>query len=105
MHLAVRHPGRMLGLVIVDPVGAVPDGGLSDIEQNLTQRIRPELAARARALDERAMAGQGTAEASWTAWPSYDRGTEVNETGTEPGRRTGTCRAGRQPGVPGERRG
>jgi proline iminopeptidase len=57
MHLAVRHPDRVLGLVIADPLGAVPDGGLSDMEQNLTERIRAELAARARELDERATAG------------------------------------------------
>ena len=75
MHLAVRHPGRVAGLVIADPLGAVPDGGLSDMEQNLTARIRPELAARARELDERAMAGQGTAkdplESLAIVWPGY----------------------------------
>jgi pimeloyl-ACP methyl ester carboxylesterase len=27
MHLAVRHPDRVLGLVIADPLGAVSDGG------------------------------------------------------------------------------
>jgi pimeloyl-ACP methyl ester carboxylesterase len=57
MHVAVRHPDRMLGLAIVDPLGAVPGGGSSDMEHDLTQRIRPELTARARELDERAMAG------------------------------------------------
>src|SRR5579871_4762842 len=75
MHLAVRHPGRMHGLVVVDPLGAVPDGGLSDMEQNLTERIRPELAARAAELDERAMAGQGTPEDALESlaivWPGY----------------------------------
>jgi len=75
MHMAVRHPGRMLGLVIVDPLGAVPDGGASDMEHNLTERIRPELAARARELDERAMVGQGTAEDTLDGlaivWPGY----------------------------------
>jgi pimeloyl-ACP methyl ester carboxylesterase len=75
MHLAVRHPGRVAGLVIVDPLGAVPDGGLADMERNLTDRIQPELAARARELDERAMAGQGTAEDALESlaivWPGY----------------------------------
>ena len=68
-------PGRVAGLVIVDPLGAVPDGGASDMEQNLTARMRPELAARARELDERAMAGQGTAEDALESlaivWPGY----------------------------------
>jgi pimeloyl-ACP methyl ester carboxylesterase len=75
MHLAVRHPGRVLGMVIADPLGAVPDGGVSDMEQNLIERIRPELAARARELDQRAMAGQGTAEDALESlaivWPGY----------------------------------
>ena len=75
MHLAVRHPDRVAGLVIADPLGAVPDGGLSDMEQNLTERMRPELAARARELDERAAAGQGTAqdalESLAMVWPGY----------------------------------
>jgi proline iminopeptidase len=31
MHLAVRHPERVLGLVLVEPLGAVPDGGVSDM--------------------------------------------------------------------------
>ena len=75
MHLAVGHPDRVAGLVIVDPLGAVPDGGVRDMEQNLTERIQPELAARARELDERAMAGQGTAEdvleSLAIVWPGY----------------------------------
>jgi pimeloyl-ACP methyl ester carboxylesterase len=62
MHLAARHPGRVAGLVIADPLGAVPDGGLSDMGQNLPERLRPELAAGARELDERAAAGRGTAQ-------------------------------------------
>lgn len=75
MHLAVQHPGRMLGVVIADPLGAVPDGGLSDMEQNLTERIRPDLAVRAMELDERAMAGEGTPEDALESlaivWPGY----------------------------------
>jgi pimeloyl-ACP methyl ester carboxylesterase len=75
MHLAVRYPGRVAGLVIADPLGAVPNGGVSDMEQNLTERIQPELAARARELDERAMAGHSTAEDALESlaivWPGY----------------------------------
>lgn len=75
MHLAVQHPARMLGVVIADPLGAVPDGGLSDMEQNLTERVRPDLAARAMELDERAMAGEGTPEDALESlaivWPGY----------------------------------
>jgi len=75
LHLAVRHPGRVLGLVIADPLGAVPDGGLSEMDQNLTQRIAPELAARARELEERAASGEGTVEDALESlaimWPGY----------------------------------
>jgi pimeloyl-ACP methyl ester carboxylesterase len=75
MHLAVRHPGRVLGLVIADPLGAVPDGGAADMGQNLAARIRPERAARAQELDERAMAGEGTSEEAMESvaivWPGY----------------------------------
>ena len=75
MHLAVRHPDRVLGLVVVDPLGAVPDGGAGDLDRNLADRILPAQAARARELDERAMAGQGTAEDALAGlaivWPGY----------------------------------
>jgi pimeloyl-ACP methyl ester carboxylesterase len=36
MHLAVQHPDRLLGLVLADPLGAVPDGGVSDMKANLS---------------------------------------------------------------------
>jgi pimeloyl-ACP methyl ester carboxylesterase len=75
MHFAVSHPDRVAGLVIVDPLGAVSDGGESELGTNLSKRIAPELAARARELDERAMAGEGTAEDALESvaivWPSY----------------------------------
>lgn len=75
MHLAVQHPGRLLGLVAVDPLGAVPDGGAGDLDRNLSERTAPEQAARARELDERAMAGAGSAEDALEGlaivWPGY----------------------------------
>lgn len=75
MHLAAQHPGRVLGLVVVDPLGAVPDGGESDLGRILTERTPPELAARAQELDERALAGQATAEDILESlsilWPGY----------------------------------
>jgi len=75
MHLAVQHAERLLGVVIADPLGAVPDGGAGDLGRNLTERTPPALAARARELDERAMAGQGTAEEALESlaivWPGY----------------------------------
>jgi pimeloyl-ACP methyl ester carboxylesterase len=75
LHLAVQHQERLLGLVLADPLGAIPDGGVGDLDRNLTARIPPGKAARARELDERAMAGQGTAadavEGLTILWPGY----------------------------------
>ena len=76
MHLAAQHPDRFLGLVAVDPLGAVPDGGEADLERILTERISPEGATRARAeLDRRALAGEGTPEDALDGfaivWPGY----------------------------------
>ena len=75
MHLAARHQDRLLGLVLVDPLGAVPDGGAGDLDRILTERTPPELAGRAQELDQRAMAGKGTAqdalEGLAIVWPGY----------------------------------
>jgi proline iminopeptidase len=75
MHIAAGHPERLLGLVVVDPLGAVGDGGESDMGRIMEQRLPPEAAARANALDERAMRGEGTAgdamEALSIVWPTY----------------------------------
>jgi pimeloyl-ACP methyl ester carboxylesterase len=61
--------------VVVDPLGAVPDGGESDLGRILAERIAPGQAARAAELDERAMAGQGTVEEALEGlaivWPGY----------------------------------
>ena len=75
MHLAARHQDRLLGLVVVDPLGAVPDGGANDLDRILTERTPPELAARAQELDQRAMTGEGTTEDALEGlaivWPGY----------------------------------
>jgi len=75
MHLAAGHQDRLLGLVPVDPLGAVPDGGGGDLERILTEWTPPHLAPRAKELDERAMAGEGTAEEALESlaivWPGY----------------------------------
>jgi len=75
MHLAIRHPDRLLGLVAVDPLGAVPDGGEADLERILRERTPPEGAARAFELDQRALAAEGTPEDFLEGlaiiWPGY----------------------------------
>jgi pimeloyl-ACP methyl ester carboxylesterase len=77
-HLAAAYPDRLLGVVGIDPLGAVPDGGWGDLDANLLARLAarsPEAAARARELDERAVAGEGTEadvrESLALVWPCY----------------------------------
>src|SRR5262245_31944648 len=35
MHLAAARPDRVLGLVAIDTLGAVPDGGWGDLDRNI----------------------------------------------------------------------
>lgn len=75
MHLGVGHEERFSGLVPVDPLGAVGDGGEADLGRLLSERVPVELAAQAAEIDELAMAGQGTAEDALKGlslvWPAY----------------------------------
>ena len=79
-HLALRllaaHPQRLLGVLAIDPVGVVGvDGCMAAIGAELMARMPREARERARDLDDRAMAGQGTAEdfleAMRLMWPAY----------------------------------
>ncbi len=78
-HLALRfaaaHPTRLLGALAVDPLGIVGDGGMAAFEAEMLARTPKEDRERARALDERAMAGDGTAEDGLESlrivWPAY----------------------------------
>ena len=75
MHIAVAAPERLLGLVAVEPLGAVPDGGEADLDRNLTAQLSPEDDARAHELDELLLAGEATPEDSEEmfrlVWPYY----------------------------------
>ena len=75
MHLAAAHQDRLLGLVVVDPLGAVPDGGLGDLGRILAERMSPEHAARAQKVQERSQAGEATIEDALEGlaviWPGY----------------------------------
>lgn len=77
-HLAVAHSDRVLGVVAIDALGAVPDGGWEDLDSNLVERLArdsPEAAARAKEIDKRAMAGEGSdaevLESLELVWPFY----------------------------------
>jgi pimeloyl-ACP methyl ester carboxylesterase len=75
MHLAVAVPERVLGVVAVDPLGAVPDGGEAELEANLTGRLPPDVTAKVAELDGRLMSGEGSeadgAEMLRLLWPYY----------------------------------
>jgi pimeloyl-ACP methyl ester carboxylesterase len=75
LRLAAGHPDRLLGALAVDPVGVVGDGGIGGFEAEMTARTPKASRRRARELDDRAMAGQGTPEEALESlriiWPAY----------------------------------
>lgn len=75
MHLAAMRSDLIVGLVVVDPLGVVGDGGESDMVRLMQERTPPEARAKANELDERAMAGKGTTEDAIEGlalvWPAY----------------------------------
>ena len=78
-HLALRllaaHPDRLLGVLALDTLGVVGDGGMAAFEAELVARTPRDRRARAEELDDRAMAGEGTAEEAAESlellWPYY----------------------------------
>jgi proline iminopeptidase len=75
MHMAAARADRLLGLIAVDPLGAVPDGGEKELEEHLTKCLSPEVAERVNALDAELLAGRGgeaeTTEMMRLVWPFY----------------------------------
>jgi pimeloyl-ACP methyl ester carboxylesterase len=78
-HLALRvaaaHPERLLGVLAVEPIGVVGDGGVAAFEAEIIARTPRAARERARELDDRAMAGEATPEESLESmrlvWPAY----------------------------------
>jgi proline iminopeptidase len=76
LHLAIAHQDRFLGLVPIDPLGAIgPDGGVEEMGKIMDERIGPEQAVRAAELDARATSPEGSpedaAEAMAITWAGY----------------------------------
>ena len=73
--LATEHPDRVRGLLLVEPLGIVGDGGLERFGGQLKARTPEDAWRRAEELDERAMAGAGTPEEIGESlrllWPAY----------------------------------
>lgn len=75
LRVAAAHPGRLNGVLAVDPIGVIGDGGTAAFEAEMSARTPKQGRDRAQELDERAMAGQGSAgdglEGLAIMWPAY----------------------------------
>jgi pimeloyl-ACP methyl ester carboxylesterase len=75
LHFACAHPDRLLGLVVIDPLGVLGDGGISDMEARMGERMTPESVVRRHEMEQRAMRGEGrpgdALEAFSLVWPTY----------------------------------
>jgi pimeloyl-ACP methyl ester carboxylesterase len=75
LQLAVAHPDRVAGLVLVDGLGAIGDGGVAELGQALLDRLLPRAAARLQELAGR-LAGPEPSDGDVTEqtsllWPGY----------------------------------
>lgn len=74
-HAAVAIPQRLAGVLSVDPLGAVGDGGAAAFGAEMLARVPEADRDRARLLDEKDAAGESTPaedlEAFSLVWPSY----------------------------------
>ena len=74
-HAAVGIPERLAGVLSVDPLGAVGDGGLEAFGAEMLARVPEAIRERARVLDEKDTAGESTPEEELEAfslfWASY----------------------------------
>jgi pimeloyl-ACP methyl ester carboxylesterase len=75
LHVARSIPHRATAVLCLDPLGAVGDGGEKAMDDEFSRRVPDDVAAKAKELDERAMAGEGTEADALTGfrmvWPAY----------------------------------
>jgi proline iminopeptidase len=75
LHVLASRPERVGAALVVDPVGAVGDGGGVEFGAELERRLPDAVRARAVELDRRAMAGAGTEgealDSLMLLWPAY----------------------------------
>jgi pimeloyl-ACP methyl ester carboxylesterase len=74
-HVAVALPDRLLGVLAIDPLGAVGDGGMAAFEAAMFARTPDTDRQRAKELDEQSMKGESTEaeglEGLRLVWPAY----------------------------------
>jgi pimeloyl-ACP methyl ester carboxylesterase len=75
LHLGLAIPTRIAGVLAVDPLGGVGDGGFERFGAELAARTPAADRERAEALDQRAMRGEGSEEDMRESlalfWPAY----------------------------------
>jgi len=75
LHVAVVAPDRLLGVLSIDTLGGVGDGGAAAFEAEILARTPEADRQRAHELDERAFRGEGTTEdvieSLALIWPAY----------------------------------
>jgi pimeloyl-ACP methyl ester carboxylesterase len=75
LHVALGLPDRLLGVLCVDPLGGVGDGGGAALQAEMMARMPDDVRARAAELDERAMRGEGSPDDALEGlrlmWPAY----------------------------------
>ena len=75
MHIAVAHPERVTGLILIETLGALPDGGSSGLVENMVGRLTADERAELDALIARQAEGDDDptlmARILMTLWPSY----------------------------------
>jgi proline iminopeptidase len=75
LQLVRRIPERLLGAVIVDPLGAVGDGGLGEFWTTQLSRLDPQARSRMARLEElenaRSLTAAEVQEADRLIWPTY----------------------------------
>jgi pimeloyl-ACP methyl ester carboxylesterase len=75
LRLAATHPERLLGVLAVEPMGVVGDGGKAAFEAELMARTPKEGRSRLQELEEQEMAGNATdadfLESTEIFWPAY----------------------------------
>jgi pimeloyl-ACP methyl ester carboxylesterase len=75
LHVAEAVPDRLLGVLCVDPLGAVGDGCWAEFDEEMFRRTPESSRDRAREVDERSTAGTADAELALEGmrlvWPAY----------------------------------
>ena len=75
LHVAEAMPERLLGVLVVDPLGSVGDGRWPEFDEEIFRRTPEPVRARARELDELLTAGAADDELALEqmrlVWPAY----------------------------------